>query len=224
MLVTLTGPSCAGKSTLEGYLKKRGFASLISTTTRSPRSGELNSESYFFISPYEFEWRKSVNRFVEHTEFNGNFYGLEKLEVERKVAEGCPPAVLVVEPTGLAQIRSYVEKKGIPLLSVFVSNPNVVIWDRLLRRTIRDYNSVLSCEGRNDIIHRAAMRVESIRTVEQEWVDHAFSRHQALYDVVLSVFDKNNEGEVVDLIVNVATGNSPAPEPTEVPSFLLKVA
>ena len=34
LIVTLTGPSCAGKSTLEAMLKARGFENVISTTTR----------------------------------------------------------------------------------------------------------------------------------------------------------------------------------------------
>ena len=38
MIVTLTGPSCAGKSTLEKMLVKLGFSNAISTTTRQPRA------------------------------------------------------------------------------------------------------------------------------------------------------------------------------------------
>jgi guanylate kinase len=52
-LITLTGPSCAGKTTLEDRLIKAGFDRVISNTTRAPRRGEIDGVHYHFRTP---EW------------------------------------------------------------------------------------------------------------------------------------------------------------------------
>lgn len=49
-LVTLTGPSCTGKSTVARKLVELGFVELISTTTRTPRQGEVEGVHYYFRS------------------------------------------------------------------------------------------------------------------------------------------------------------------------------
>lgn len=223
MLVTLTGPSCAGKSTLEGYLKKRGFASLVSTTTRAPRTGELNAEHYYFVGQHEFEWRVQAGRFVEHIEFNGSRYGVEAHEVNRKLAQG-KPVVIVVEPVGLLQIEQYAKKANWPLLRVFVSNPQPVIWSRFLKRTILDYTSSLVGSRREDILLKASARVEDMRITEQRWIEEAFAPNQERYDIVLSRFDNTNENDVVELIMNLVHHQEPTQENLQVPQFLRRAA
>ena len=128
-IVSLTGPSCAGKSTLEQALKTAGFENVISTTTRAPRAGEIDGQSYYFIDKSEFKRLRDTGAFIETVEFNGNYYGVLASEIERLSLMG-KPIVVIVEPEGLRQIVAYCRTHDWPLMKVFVGNPGVVIAKR----------------------------------------------------------------------------------------------
>lgn len=54
-IVTITGPSCAGKTTLADQLvKEHDFVRLITTTTRPSRVGERLGVDYHFVTHDEF--------------------------------------------------------------------------------------------------------------------------------------------------------------------------
>lgn len=132
-IVTLTGPSCAGKTTLETRLKANGFECAVSTTTRPARPGEINGKNYHFISKSEFKRLEALGAFVETVNFNNQYYGLSAREAERVSSQG-KPMVIIVEPQGLKQIRSFCRKRGWDHYAVFVDNPGRVIGERFLAR------------------------------------------------------------------------------------------
>jgi len=43
---------------------------LITTTTRSPRTGEIDGQDYYFVSKAEFWKGITNNRFLEYMEYN----------------------------------------------------------------------------------------------------------------------------------------------------------
>ena len=57
MMIVLSSPSGAGKTTLARKLQKNNsnFQISISYTTRQPRSNEVNGKDYYFVSRLEFE-------------------------------------------------------------------------------------------------------------------------------------------------------------------------
>lgn len=136
-IVTLTGPSCAGKTTLEQRLKDEGFVNIISHTTRTPRAGEEAGKSYYFIDKSEFKRLEAVGFFVESVYFNGNHYGVSAAEIKR-AADQNKPVVVIVEPEGLKQIRAYCNLHGWDVYSVFIDNPGHVIAERFLERALSD--------------------------------------------------------------------------------------
>jgi guanylate kinase len=136
-IVSLTGPSCAGKTTLEQRLKDEGFAQVISHTTRAPRAGEENGKSYYFIDKSEFKRLQAMGFFVESVYFNGNYYGVAASEFKR-VADQGKPIVVIVEPEGLKQIKAYCNLHDWDLYSVFIDNPGEVIAERFLERALSD--------------------------------------------------------------------------------------
>lgn len=75
--LVFTGPSGSGKSTLIKHVLDTfpTFAFSVSHTTRAPRSGEADGKSYFFVSRDRFEEMIADNELLEHTEYNGNYYG-----------------------------------------------------------------------------------------------------------------------------------------------------
>lgn len=145
-IVSLTGPSCAGKTTLEKRLKEEGFVQVISHTTREPRAGEENGKAYHFIDKSEFKRLEATDFFVESVHFNGNYYGVSAQEVQR-VAETGAPIVVIVEPEGLKQIRNYCLIHDWNLHSVFIDNPGEVIARRFLERMLADFSMAIGKGG-----------------------------------------------------------------------------
>lgn len=87
-VVVLSGPSGSGKTTVVERLLVEAPLRLvksISATTRAPRNGEVDGESYYFLSPQEFAERKSREEFLETAEVfgAGYWYGTLKTEVDR---------------------------------------------------------------------------------------------------------------------------------------------
>lgn len=87
-VVVLSGPSGSGKTTVVERLLDAAPLRLvksISATTRAPRNGEVEGESYYFLSPQEFAERKSRGEFLETAEVfgAGYWYGTLKSEVDR---------------------------------------------------------------------------------------------------------------------------------------------
>lgn len=79
----LTGPSGAGKTTLGYFLKDElGIPELVSHTTRSMRSGEVEGISYYFVGKETFDKLEKI----EYSNYAGNHYCVSKEEVERKLA------------------------------------------------------------------------------------------------------------------------------------------
>jgi guanylate kinase len=194
-IVTLTGPSCAGKTTLEKRLIQEGFVSIISTTTRPPRAGEVDGDSYYFVSKSEFKRLKELGAFIETVEFNGNYYGASAKEVKKAAEEG-KPIVIVVEPEGLKQINAYAKEHEWGLFSLFIDNPPNVIAERFL---IRFAQEGMESAMVGDYIKGAktlatySTRLGTMMTVESTWKLAAWD-YIHLY---LSHFDESN----IDMIV-----------------------
>ena len=105
-LTVITGPSGVGKGTLVSRLlaKHPSIWLSVSATTRAPRAGEVDGQSYFFLSREEFERRVSEGGFLEWAEFAGNLYGTPRAPVEERLAEG-RPVLLEIELEGARQVR-----------------------------------------------------------------------------------------------------------------------
>lgn len=198
MIITLTGPSCAGKTTLEEMLRQRGCVKAISTTTRPIRKGEVNGESYYFMSKDEFRANVIFGKFVEHVEFDGNSYGLATFEVKRLMAQD-KTIVVVCEPHGAAQVAEFCGANSIPLLSVFISASPEVIGERFLSRFAGELE-VDRVGYTNQLVDTYARRMASMMTVEREWVEGA-KDGSAAYDMIVSRFDESTSESVVQSIL-----------------------
>jgi guanylate kinase len=105
-LSVITGPSGVGKGTLVSQLLARHprIWLSVSATTRAPRPGEVEGESYFFLSRERFERQVASDGFLEWAEFAGNLYGTPREPVERQLAAG-RPVLLEIELEGARQVR-----------------------------------------------------------------------------------------------------------------------
>ncbi|MBP9027647.1 MAG: guanylate kinase [Aminivibrio sp.] len=129
-LFVLSGPSGAGK----GTLRKKVFETVqdirfsISCTTRPPRQGEKDGVDYRFISEEAFLSLLREDKFLEHAEVHGHYYGTLRDDVEQALLSGLD-MVLEIDVQGAFQIR---EKMPESIL-VFVSPPSLEELERRLR-------------------------------------------------------------------------------------------
>ena len=67
-LIVISGPSGVGKSTLvnRAMSELSDLRFSVSCTTRSPRAGESDGVSYYFLSEEEFSRKLANDEFLEH--------------------------------------------------------------------------------------------------------------------------------------------------------------
>lgn len=152
-IITFTGKTCSGKSTIVNGLIENYpelYDVVVSHTTREPRKGERNGVDYYFIDESEFN---NIS-FIEEIRFNGFRYGVSLSEINRVSASG-KTALLIVEPTGLDQIREVQEQFNIGCYSFFINVPQ----DILLQRLIKTRSEA-----------EVQRRTKSITVVEKDWL------------------------------------------------------
>ena len=107
-LFIVSGPSGAGKGTICKRLIEDSDAGKIelsiSMTTREKRVGEVEGESYYFISEEKFLKKISDGGFLEHAQVYGNFYGTPKEKVLKKLSEGVD-GVLEIDIQGALKVK-----------------------------------------------------------------------------------------------------------------------
>lgn len=129
-LFVISGPSGAGKGTvLARLLQERSNLGLtVSATTRSPRPGEIDGKSYYFMSDEEFMDRVSRGDFLEWASVHGHHYGTLKAEVDRLLAAGSS-VVLEIDPQGAFSVReSYPDA-----VLIFIEPPSMEVLEARLR-------------------------------------------------------------------------------------------
>lgn len=185
-LLTLTGPSCSGKTTmLNELVANHGFKAVVSHTTRLPRKGEVDGVDYYFVSETWFNAALKENKFVESITFNGASYGVSVSEIQGISNTGKTP-ILIVEPTGLTQVKAYCLKHGITLKTVYTKGDLKNLVNRYLARSADvDFSDPILRE-----IH--AKRISSI-SIECTFWPNAFD-----YDMRCAYLDEDTfESEIV---------------------------
>ncbi|MGL6133977.1 MAG: guanylate kinase [Prochlorococcaceae cyanobacterium] len=140
-LTVITGPSGVGKGTLVSRLLERhGQIWLsVSATTRAPRAGEVDGESYFFLSREAFERQVRAGGFLEWAEFAGNLYGTPRRPVEQHLEQG-RPVLLEIELEGARQVR-----RTFPAgFQLFIKPPSFVELERRIRARGTDSDAAIS--------------------------------------------------------------------------------
>ena len=106
LLLVVSGPSGCGKGTIlkEVLAQNRNLFYSVSATTRAPRPGEVEGESYFFLTTSAFEELIASGGMLEHACYCGHYYGTPKAAVDQQLSEG-KDVILEIEVQGAMQVK-----------------------------------------------------------------------------------------------------------------------
>jgi guanylate kinase len=130
MLLTLSGPSAAGKTTLSRFLKTCCNASeLPSYTTRSRRKGEA-TDYYRFLTVQEYAQYELRGELVLQDEFANARYGTRKEDLQTAIQDD---ALWVADFTSTSVIDC-IRSGYVPTISLFLYISKAMSRERMLLR------------------------------------------------------------------------------------------
>ena len=128
-LFVISGASGVGKSTvLSAVMAQRSdLLFSVSATTRKIRPGEVDGQSYYFITKEAFEDMIAKGEFLEYDAHMDNWYGTPRGQLEEKLQRG--NVILDIEPNGAIAV-----KKARPDATlIFIAPPSAEELERRLR-------------------------------------------------------------------------------------------
>ena len=155
MMIIISSPSGAGKTTLVKLLSKRNknFEISISHTTRIPRRNEIEGKDYYFINEEKFNDLIKTKSFYEHARVFNNLYGTLKGPVVKHLSHG-KDVLLDIDWNGSKQMKRLKLKNK--LISIFILPPNIkTLRDRLSNRDMKDKLILKERmnQFKNDVLH-----------------------------------------------------------------------
>ena len=155
MMIVISSPSGAGKTTLVKLLAKRNknFEISISNTTRIPRKNEIKGKDYYFINKEKFNDLIKTKSFYEHARVFNNLYGTLKDPVIKNLSQG-KDVLFDIDWQGSKQIKRLKLKNK--LISIFILPPNIkTLKDRLSSRDKKDKLILKErmSQFKNDVLH-----------------------------------------------------------------------
>ena len=119
-LFVISGASGVGKSTVLGRVmaQRNDLRFSVSATTRAPRPGEVDGQSYYFVSKEKFLDMIREDAFVEYDAHMDNYYGTPKAQLEDKLQYGS--VILDIEPNGAFAVR----KQRPDAVLIFIAPPS----------------------------------------------------------------------------------------------------
>ena len=128
-LFVFSGASGVGKSTVLAKVmaERKDLRFSVSATTRAPRPGEVDGESYYFVTREQFEEMIARDEFIEYDAHMANYYGTPEAQLKEKLETGS--VILDIEPVGAFNVRA----KRSDAVLIFVAPPSLEELERRLR-------------------------------------------------------------------------------------------
>ena len=153
LLIVLSSPSGAGKSTISRMLREADprIAMSISATTRPRRPGEADHVDYHFVDDSEFDRMIAAGEFVEWAPVFNYRYGTPKAPVKAALKEG-RDILFDIDWQGARQLEP---DFGEHLVTIFLLPPSMAELERRLRARGTDPEPVIT-----DRMRRAADEID----------------------------------------------------------------
>lgn len=204
LLIVISGPSGAGKGTIcKALMERNDFHISVSATTRNPRNGEVDGQSYYFLTREGFEDKISKDDFLEYAEVYGNLYGTPKSNVMEKLEEG-KDVILEIDIQGALKVKEaygegvfiFILPPSMEELKRRIENRGSETQESLMTRFKSAYKEInfmskYNYAVVNDEVSLAVEKIESILVAERCRVDRIKEKfldskegiiHEQLYD------------------------------------------
>ena len=137
VMIILSSPSGAGKTTLSNLLSKQNdFEISISHTTRKPRPNEVPNKDYFFVNNDEFNRLIKNGEFLEYAKVFDNYYGTTRAPVINNLNKG-KNVLFDIDWQGADHIKN--KKLYYKLITFFILPPSKeILYKRLTNRDMKD--------------------------------------------------------------------------------------
>ena len=133
-MMVLIGKSCSGKDTVVKELKKMGYESIVTYTTRLMRENEIDGVNYHFVSQEIFNSMISNNEFAEWKSYeteNGTWmYGNRIIDYTNG------KKVILLTPDGYEKIQKFANETGISLTAIYLKVSNKTLKKRMKNRDV----------------------------------------------------------------------------------------
>lgn len=187
-LVVVSGFSGAGKGTLMHALLEQhqeDYALSVSATTRTPRPGEQEGVSYFFVSDDQFDRMIKEDAFIEYAQYVKHSYGTPKAFVEENLTQG-KNVILEIEIQGALKVK----EKYPDAILVFITAPDAhTLHDRLAGRGTEEADVIAAR------LARANEEAEGIEHYDYLVVNDTIERASALLHTLISNVRNGHDGE-----------------------------
>ena len=129
-LIVISGPSGVGKDTVVNeYVKNHDKAWIsVSTTSRPMRPGDVEGETYNFVSNEEFKKLIEEGYFLEYADYVDKYYGTPKKYINEKLEKGID-VFLVIEIQGAMKVKELIPDA----LFIFILPPNLTTLRKRLK-------------------------------------------------------------------------------------------
>ena len=137
VMVILSSPSGAGKTTLVNLLSKQdNFEISVSHTTRQPRPNETHNKDYYFVNNEEFKRLINNQEFLEYAKVFENYYGTTRTPVIDKLNKK-QNVLFDIDWQGADQIKN--KRLDYKLITFFILPPSKqILFERLSNRDMKD--------------------------------------------------------------------------------------
>ena len=165
-LFIVSGPAGIGKTTVCDQMLKEitGVERAVTSTTREPRRGEIDTVDYYFFDHDTFQAKIDAGAFYEYAQVHNQLYGTLKSEVQGKLANGID-LLLNIDVQGAAQMRETAQNdpllKG-KVITIFIMPPTIEVLAARLRGRGTD--------AEDEIQRRMAVAVEEMQL--SKYYDH----------------------------------------------------
>ncbi len=194
IMVVLSSPSGAGKTTLVNLLSKRNnFFISTSHTTRKPRPNETPGKDYFFVGDEEFSRLIKNDEFLEYAKVFKNYYGTTRTPVIQNL-EKKNNVIFDIDWQGADQIKN--KKLNYKLITFFILPPSKkVLFERLSNRDMKDK---LIAEERMKQFDRDVLHwINYNYVVINDNLEECFLKIQKLIDAEINNGSKDYDKEFV---------------------------
>lgn len=152
-MLVIVGPSASGKTQIVQLLiKNYNMEKLVTYTTRPMRVGEVDGRDYHFISKDEFLKRLDENFFIEHVNYNGNYYGTSRSDLSEN-------KVVILEPNGL---KHYLKEARDIIKVVFLKCSKEVLGIRMRIRKDKEEDIIKRLASDGDVFNNEISKLADL--------------------------------------------------------------